>query len=210
MKDQAKKQADNGIRIFGKTLKSLFFPVGYYLGAKALPNDYTDALEKNRQVLDTGVKNYGDFLRKAGVEATSAISNTSVGQQLKLVLGRDIKKEEIAAGVEAGAKFLDPGVELVTEYGPEAIKETFGATTVGKAELTGTEKPMTQNFMKTQEDIGLEKSFRDTMAGQLDDEKDIQEQMNIRGMGEGFRGEAERKSQLTLDEQMQLLNQRRQ
>ena len=210
MKNQAKKQADNGIRIFGKTLKSLFFPVGYYLGAKALSGDYTGALEKNRQVLDTGVKDYGDFLRKAGVEVSDAISKTSVGQQFKLVLGRDIEKEEVAAGIEAGAKFLDPGVELVAKYGPQAMKETFGATTVGKAELTGTEKPMTQNFMKTQEDTALEKSFRDTMAGQLDDEKDIQEQMNIRRMGEGFRGEAERKSQLTLDEQMQLLNQGRQ
>jgi len=52
----------------------------------------------------------------------------------------------------------------------------------------------------------IEKKELETVA---DDEKAIQEQMNIRKMGEDFRREAERKSQLSLDEQMQLLNQGR-
>ena len=43
-----------------------------------------------------------------------------------------------------------------------------------------------------------------------DDERAIQEQMNIRKMSEDFSREAERKSQLTLDEQInEMLLQRR-
>ncbi len=44
---------------------------------------------------------------------------------------------------------------------------------------------------------------------QLDDELAIQKQINIKKMSEDFGSEAERKSQLSLDEQMQGRNQGR-
>ena len=50
---------------------------------------------------------------------------------------------------------------------------------------------------------------KEALEGIADDERAIQEQMNITQMGEDFRREAERKSQLTLEEQMQMLQQGR-
>ena len=54
-------------------------------------------------------------------------------------------------------------------------------------------------------DISEERDFRNLLSSQVDDELEVQQQMNIRKMGEDFSREAERKSQLSLDEQMQLL-----
>lgn len=52
-----------------------------------------------------------------------------------------------------------------------------------------------------------ESQFRKSISSQVDDELAIQKQMNITQMGEDFRRKAEKKSQLSLDEQMQLINQ---
>jgi hypothetical protein len=56
-------------------------------------------------------------------------------------------------------------------------------------------------------DVFKERQFRQDIAPQLDDELAIQKQMNIKKMSEDFGREAERKSQLSLEEQMQMLNQ---
>ena len=56
-------------------------------------------------------------------------------------------------------------------------------------------------------DVFKEREFRQGVSPQLDDERAIQEQMNIKKMSEDFGREAERKSQLSLEEQMQMLNQ---
>ena len=121
-----------------------------------------------------------------------------------------------AAGVEAGAKFLDPGIQVATEYGPELVKETFGATDVADATLTGDpNRPFKTREMllaeqQTMQDKANQQQYRQQVSPQVDDELAIQKQMNLRKQSEDFSREAERKSQLSLDEQInEMLSQRR-
>jgi hypothetical protein len=91
---------------------------------------------------------------------------------------------------------------LLGPTGGLAVVEALRPSPAQAAERTGDEKPATQEeLMRPVEKKALE--------GIADDERDIQEQMNITQMGEGFSREAERKSQLSLDQQMQILQQGR-
>ena len=121
----------------------------------------------------------------------------------------------LGAGAEGVKELFDDPADLIKDVaidvgttallGPTgglALVESLRPSTAFAAERTGDERPATQEELMRP----IEKKELETVA---DDEKAIQEQMNIRKMGEDFRREAERKSQLSLDEQMQLLNQGR-
>tara|TARA_R100001086_G_scaffold130588_1_gene67646 strand:+ start:179 stop:1945 length:1767 start_codon:yes stop_codon:yes gene_type:complete len=121
----------------------------------------------------------------------------------------------LTTGVEGVKELFDDPADLIKDVaidvgttallGPTgglALVESLRPSPAFAPERTGDERPATQEELMRP----IQKKELETVA---DDEKAIQEQMNIRKMGEDFRSEAERKSQLSLDEQMQLLNQGR-
>ena len=156
---------------------------GLIYGATLIPEDFSAAKAANIRAMEDETDDSFEARMRRG-------ASRAVGP-------------DVIAGVEAGARFLDPGVEVAAEYGPELVKETFGATTVADATLRPGMKQATQEELMRP----IQKRELETVA---DDERAIQEQMNIRKMSEDFSREAERKSQLTLDEQInEMLSQRR-
>ena len=127
------------------------------------------------------------------------------------VLGPDV-----AAGVEAGVKFLDPGIQMAAELGPEAVKETFGTTDVADATLTGDPDRQFKTGdqiradQQAMQDKADQQQYRGEVSPQVDDELAVQKQMNMKKQSEDFRSKAERKSQLTLEEQIETLLQEKQ
>ena len=83
-----------------------------------------------------------------------------------------------------------------------ALVESLRPSPAQAAERKGDERPATQEEL-------MRPVEKEALEGVADDERAIQEQMNITQMGEDFRREAERKSQLTLEDQMQMLQQGR-
>ena len=166
-------------KLFGK-----FLGIGGLIyGATLIPEDFSAAKAANIKAMEDETDDSFEARMRRG-------ASRAVGP-------------DVIAGVEAGARFLDPGVEVAAEYGPELVKETFGATTVADATLRPGMKQATQEELMRP----IQKRELETVA---DDERAIQEQMNIRKMSEDFSREAERKSQLTLDEQInEMLSQRR-
>lgn len=189
--------------------------------------------EKNVKDKLGNAKLFGKFLGIGGVlYGTQFIKpdfTTAFGANIAALEGTDDSFESrlrrrvsedigpgFAAGIEAGAKFLDPGVQLVTEFGPKAFESTFGATDVADATLTGDPdrqfKTRDQILadQQTMQDKADQQQYRQQVSPQVDDELAIQKQMNLRKQSEDFSRKAERKSQLSLDEQInELLAQRR-
>ena len=100
---------------------------------------------------------------------------------------------------------------MAAELGPEAVKETFGASTVANATLnndplaqikTGDQIRAGQQVMQDKAD---QQQYRGEVSSQVDDELAIQKQMNMKKQSEGFGREAEKKSQLTLEQQIETL-----
>ena len=121
-----------------------------------------------------------------------------------------------AAGVEAGARFLDPGIQAAAEFGPKLARETFGATNIADATLTDDpNRPFKTREMllaeqQTMQDKADQQQYRQQVSAQVGDELEVQKQMNLKKQSEDFSREAERKSQLSLDEQInEMLSQRR-
>ena len=91
---------------------------------------------------------------------------------------------------------------LLGPTGGLALVESLRPSPAQAAERKGDERPATQEEL-------MRPVEKEALEGVADDERAIQEQMNITQMGEDFRREAERKSQLTLEDQMQMLQQGR-
>ena len=91
---------------------------------------------------------------------------------------------------------------LLGPTGGLALVEALRPSPAQAAERKGDERPATQEEL-------MRPVEKEALEGIADDERAIQEQMNITQMGEDFRREAERKSQLTLEDQMQMLQQGR-
>jgi len=185
------KEKMGNTRMFGK-----FLGVGGLLySTQFIKEDFTTAQAANIAALEGGDGSFESLMRKGA-------SN---------VLGPDV-----AAGVEAGAKFIDPGIQMATELGPEAVKETFGATDVADATLTSDPnrqfktKDQILADQQTMQDKADQQQYRQQVSSQLDDELTVQKQMNLKKQSEDFRGEAERKSQLTLEQQIENLLQEKQ
>ena len=167
---------------------------GLVYGLNFIPSDYNAAQAANLQALEGDDDSFEARMRRGA-------SN---------VLGPNV-----AAGVEAGAKFLDPGIQMAAELGPEAVKETFGASTVANATLnndplaqikTGDQIRAGQQVMQDKAD---QQQYRGEVSPQVDDELAVQKQMNLKKQSEDFGNEAKRKSQLTLDQQLESLLQQR-
>tara|TARA_R110000824_G_scaffold400699_3_gene609095 strand:- start:1450 stop:3510 length:2061 start_codon:yes stop_codon:yes gene_type:complete len=178
-------------KIYGKFLMG----AGLVYGLNFIPSDYNAAQAANLQALEGDDDSFEARMRRGA-------SN---------VLGPNV-----AAGVEAGAKFLDPGIQMAAELGPEAVKETFGASTVANATLnndplaqikTGDQIRAGQQVMQDKAD---QQQYRGEVSSQVDDELAIQKQMNMKKQSEGFGREAEKKSQLTLEQQIETLLQEKQ
>jgi len=195
-----------------------------------------EELNKSKEVLKDKLGNtklFGKFLGVAGVlygtqfvkedftaaraANIAALEGTddSFESRLRRRVSEDIGPG-VAAGVEAGAKFLDPGVQLATEFGPKAVKGTFGATDVADATLTGSldrrfkTRDQIRADQQTMQDKADQQQYRQQVSPQVDDELAIQKQMNLRKQSQDFRSKAEKKSQLTLDQQInEMLAQRR-
>ena len=185
------KEKMGNTRMFGK-----FLGVGGLLySTQFIKEDFTTAQAANIAALEGGDGSFESLMRKGA-------SN---------VLGPDV-----AAGVEAGAKFIDPGIQMATELGPEAVKETFGATDVADATLTSDPnrqfktKDQILADQQTMQDKADQQQYRQQVSSQLDDELTVQKQMNLKKQSEDFRSEAEKKSQLTLEQQIENLLQEKQ
>jgi len=112
------------------------------------------------------------------MEETDAVINASI-----------MTASDFIPQIAIGKMFFEPKTVAASERDPY--------------EMFKTKEQMGQEVI----DIAKERTFREDMSPQLDDELAIQKQMNIKKMSEDFSSEAERKSQLSLDEQMQLINQ---
>ena len=124
-------------------------------------------------------QNYLDEYRNEGMEENDAIINSAL-----------LTASDFVPVIAMGKMFLEPKTVAASERDP--LGEPFK-----------TKEQMGQEVI----DVFEERQFRQDIAPQLDDERAIQEQMNITKMSEDFGREAERKSQLSLEEQMQMLNQ---
>jgi len=178
-------------KIYGKFLMG----AGLVYGLNFIPSDYNAANAANLQALEGDDDSFEARMRRGA-------SN---------VLGPNV-----AAGVEAGAKYLDPGFQMAVELGPEAVKETFGATDVADATLNNdSNRPFKTREMivadqQAMQDKADQQQYRGEVSPQVDDELAIQKQMNIKKQSEDFGREAEKKSQLTLEQQIETLLQEKQ
>ena len=106
---------------------------------------------------------------------------------------------------------INASIMTASDFVPHILigKMFFEPKTLAAAERDPLGAPFKTKEQMGQEviDVFKERQFRQDIAPQLDDELAIQKQMNIKKMSEDFGREAERKSQLSLDEQMQMLNQ---
>lgn len=184
------KEKMGNTRMFGKFLGL----GGLVYGASFIEGDYNAAQAANVQALEGGDDSFESRMRRGASE----------------VVGPNV-----AAGAEAGVKFLDPGIEAAVEYGPEVVKETFGASTVADATLnndplaqikTGDQVRADQQVMQDKAD---QQQYRGEVSPQVDDELAIQKQMNLKKQSGDFGNEAKRKSQLTLEQQLESLLQQR-
>ena len=124
-------------------------------------------------------QNYLDEYLNEGMEENDAIINSAL-----------LTASDFVPVIAMGKMFLEPKTVAASERDP--LGEPFK-----------TKEQMGQEVI----DVFEERQFRQDIAPQLDDELAIQKQMNIKKMSEDFGREAERKSQLSLEEQMQMLNQ---
>jgi len=185
------KEKLGNTKLFGK-----FLGIGGLLyGTQFIKEDFTTAQAANIAAQEGGDDSFESRMRKGA---------------------SDLLGPNVAAGVEAGAKFLDPGIQMAAELGPEAVKGTFGTTDVADATLTGDPnrpfktKEMINADQQIMQDKADQQQYRQQVSPQVDDELAIQKQMNLKKQSEGFGREAERKSQLSLDQQInELLAQRR-
>ena len=127
-------------------------------------------------------RNYLDEYLNEGMEENDAIINSAL-----------LTASDFVPVIAMGKMFLEPKTVAASERDP--LGEPFK-----------TKEQRGQEVI----DVFEERQFRQDIAPQLDDERAIQEQMNITKMSEDFGREAERKSQLSLDEQInEMLSQRR-
>ena len=124
---------------------------------------------------------------------------------------RGYKDEYINKGMEDMDATINASIMTASDFVPHILigKMFFEPKTLAAAERDPLGKPFKTKEQMGQEviDVFKERQFRQDIAPQLDDELAIQKQMNIKKMSEDFGREAERKSQLSLEEQMQMLNQ---
>ena len=126
---------------------------------------------------------------------------------------RGYKDEYINEGMEDMDATINASIMTASDFVPQILigKMFFAPNPVAAAERDPYEPFKTKEQMGQEViDVFKERQFRQDITPQLDDERAIQEQMNIKKMSGDFRSEAERKSQLTLEEQMQSLQQGRQ
>ena len=160
---------------------------------------------KKNQVNEEMAKSHDDKVNKLKTK-----SRGNRLYELGLLLYATSQGKELFDSEGVGELIRDVAIDTASTaiLGPTgglAVVESLRPSPAFAAERTGAknERPATQEELMRP----IQKRELETVA---DDERAIQEQMNIRKMSEDFRSEAERKSQLSLGEQMQLLQQGRQ
>lgn len=166
-------------KLFGK-----FLGIGGLIyGATLIPEDFSAAKAANIRAMEDETDDSFEARMRRG-------ASRAVGP-------------DVIAGVEAGARFLDPGIALAAEYGPELVESTVGTKSVADATLRPGMKPATQEEL-------MRPIQKEALTSVADDELEVQKQMNLKKQSEDFRSKAEKKSQLSLDEQInEMLLQRR-
>ena len=153
------------------------------------------------------------FSRPTNTKLYSVGAVGAITSPLAYLAYRGYKDGYINDGMEETDAVINASIMTVSDFVPQIAigKMFFAPNPVAAAERDPYEPFKTKEQMGQEViDVFKERQFRQDIAPQLDDERAIQEQMNIKKMSEDFRSEAERKSQLTLEEQMQLLQQGRQ
>jgi len=152
------------------------------------------------------------FSRPTNTKLYSVGAVGAITSPLAYLAYRGYKDGYINDGMEETDAVINASIMTVSDFVPQIAigKMFFAPNPVAAAERDPYEPFKTKEQMGQEViDVFKERQFRQDIAPQLDDERAIQEQMNIKKMSEDFRSEAERKSQLTLEEQMQLLQQGR-
>ena len=153
------------------------------------------------------------FSRPTNTKLYSVGAVGAITSPLAYLAYRGYKDGYINDGMEETDAVINASIMTVSDFVPQIAigKMFFAPNPVAAAERDPYEPFKTKEQMGQEViDVFKERQFRQDIAPQLDDERAIQEQMNIKKMSEDFRSEAERKSQLTLEEQMQSLQQGRQ
>ena len=152
------------------------------------------------------------FSRPTNTKLYSVGAVGAITSPLAYLAYRGYKDGYINDGMEETDAVINASIMTVSDFVPQIAigKMFFAPNPVAAAERDPYEPFKTKEQMGQEViDVFKERQFRQDIAPQLDDERAIQEQMNIKKMSEDFRSEAERKSQLTLEEQMQSLQQGR-
>ena len=191
-KQKLRDMKTKGIRVFGSGVKSIG-PVGIgvtaAVGSVIAPDLFAQTMQKNKIAEMEESNNFGTLFRK-GMVAT--------GEGVAGLTNSDYTGREIASGVETAARIVDPGIELAGDF----LTSSFLSKDAGEgSDYTKDIKPAASQ----------EEMMRPIQNPQLqavaDDEKIIQEQMNLKKQSEDFRSEAERKKGLSLEDQMKILQQ---
>ena len=180
--------------------------------------DETKKTEVKKDGFQTYIDENPDDIEKIKQRKKSKFGMTSTNKKLLGLSGplaymgyRGYKAELMDQGYTEKEAQLTASLFTAADFVPyiSGAKMILESSTVAASERN----PFEEQFRTMEEegqrviDVSKERDFRQDISPQVDDELEVQQQMNIRKMGEDFSREAERKSQLSLDEQMQLINQ---
>lgn len=193
-KQKLRDMKTKGIRVFGSGVKSVGIgPVGTLttaaVGSLIAPDLFAETMQKNKIAEMEKSNGLGTLFRK-GMVAT--------GEGISKLTDSDFTGREIASGVETAARIVDPGIELAGDF----LTSSFLTKDAGEgSDYTKDVKPAASQ----------EEMMRPIQNPQLqavaDDERQLQEQINMKNLTQDFRSEAERKSGLSLEDQMKILQQ---
>jgi len=191
-KQKLRDMKTKGIRVFGSGVKSIG-PMGIgvtaAIGSVVAPDLFAQTMQKNKIAEMETSNDFGTLLRK-GMVAT--------GEGVSKLTDSDYTGREIASGVETAARIVDPGIELAGDF----LASSFLTKDAGEG----------SDYIKdVKPAVSQEEMMRPIQNPQLqavaDDERAVQEQMNMQNLTQNFRSEAERKSDLSLEDQMKILQQ---
>ncbi len=193
-KQKLREMKAKGIRVFGSGVKSVGIgPVGIgataAIGSVIAPDLFAETMQKNKIAEMEKSNDLGTLFRK-GMIAT--------GEGISKLTDSDFTGREIASGVETAARIVDPGIELAGDF----LASSFLTKDAGE----GSDYTKDVEPAASQEEM-MRPIQNPQLQAVADDERQLQEQMNMKNLTQDFRSEAERKSGLSLEDQMKILQQ---
>lgn len=193
-KQKLREMKAKGIRVFGSGVKSVGIgPVGIgataAIGSVIAPDLFAETMQKNKIAEMEKSNDLGTLFRK-GMIAT--------GEGISKLTDSDFTGREIASGVETAARIVDPGIQLAGDF----LASSFLTKDAGE----GSDYTKDVEPAASQEEM-MRPIQNPQLQAVADDERQLQEQMNMKNLTQDFRSEAERKSGLSLEDQMKILQQ---